>query len=139
MAVQTGWRTILRDRILSLQLRRDNYAIPENTYIFPAAGPTCPTGNGCGNVVYNLFSVDQNFRTSYNYNYNLNLEQKLNASVPLTLGYQGEHGALRGGGAIITAADAKLTLRRPTYASNPKGGPQCRLILRRSGSLSKNC
>jgi hypothetical protein len=70
----------------------DNYTIPGNTYIFPAAGPTCPTGNGCGNVVYNLFSVDQNFRTSYNYNYNLNLEQKLNASVLLTLGYVGSAG-----------------------------------------------
>src|SRR5438552_15480015 len=24
----------------------DNYTIPQNTYIFPAAGPICPTGNG---------------------------------------------------------------------------------------------
>jgi len=70
----------------------DNYTIPENTYIFPASGSTCPTGKGCGNVVYNLFSVNQNFRTSYNYNYNLNLEQKLNASVLLTLGYVGSAG-----------------------------------------------
>jgi Carboxypeptidase regulatory-like domain/TonB dependent receptor len=70
----------------------DNYKIPENTYIFPAAGSTCPTGNGCGNVVYNIFSVNQNFRTAYNYNYNLNLEQGLNGSVLLTLGYVGSEG-----------------------------------------------
>jgi hypothetical protein len=70
----------------------DNYTIPKNTYIFPAAGSACPTGNGCGNVVYNIFSLNQNFRTSYNYNYNLNLEQKLNASVLLTLGYVGSAG-----------------------------------------------
>ncbi|PYV64810.1 MAG: hypothetical protein DMG97_33915, partial [Acidobacteria bacterium] len=67
----------------------DNYTIPQNTYIFPAAGPICPTGNGCGNTVYNIFSVNQNFRTPYNYNYNLNLEQSLSNSVLLTLGYVG--------------------------------------------------
>jgi len=61
-------------------------------HTFPPCWFACPTGNGCGNVVYNIFSVNQNFRTSYNYNYNLNLEQKLNASVLLTLGYVGSAG-----------------------------------------------
>jgi len=70
----------------------DNYTLPQNTYIFPAAGPTCSTGNGCGNVVYNIFSVSQKFRTPYNYNYNLNIEKSLSNSMLLTLGYVGSLG-----------------------------------------------
>jgi hypothetical protein len=70
----------------------DNYTIPQNTYIFPASGPTCPTGNGCGNTVYNIFSVSQKFRTPYNYNYSLNIEKSLSNTVLLTLGYVGSQG-----------------------------------------------
>ena len=70
----------------------DNYTIPQNTYIFPAAGPTCPTGNGCGNTVYNIFSTSQHFRTPYNYNYNLNIERSLGNSIILMLGYVGSQG-----------------------------------------------
>jgi hypothetical protein len=77
-----------------------NYTIQQNTYIFPAAGPTCPTGNGCGNVVYNIFSVSQNLRTSYNYNYNLNIEESLSNSVLWTLGYVGSQGRQ-----LLTLAD----------------------------------
>jgi len=70
----------------------DNYTIPQNTYIFPATGPTCPTGSGCGNVVYNIFSISQNFRTPYNYNYSLNIEKSLSNAILLTLGYVGSQG-----------------------------------------------
>jgi hypothetical protein len=78
----------------------DNYTIPQNTYIFPAVGPTCPSGNGCGSVVYNIFSVSQNFRTPYNYNYNLNVEQSFHSSMLLTLGYVGGQGRR-----LLTLAD----------------------------------
>lgn len=77
----------------------DNYTIPQNTYIFPATGPTCPTGNGCGNI-YNIFSVSQKFRTPYNYNYNLNIEKSLSNSMLLTLAYVGSQGRR-----LLTLAD----------------------------------
>ena len=70
----------------------DNYTIPQNAYIFPSTGPTCPTGSGCGNVVYNIFSISQNFRTPYNYNYSLNIEKSLSNDMLLTLGYVGSQG-----------------------------------------------
>ena len=103
----------------------DNYTIQPNTYIFPAAGPTCPTGNGCGNVVYNIFSVSQNFRTAYNYNYNLNVERTLGNSILLTLGYIGSEGRR-----LLTLADinqpslgdpATAQQRRP-YSQFPNFG-----------------
>lgn len=78
----------------------DSYTIPQNTYIFPAVGPTCPTGNGCGNLVFNIFSVSQNFRTPYNYNYSLNVEQSLGNSMLLSLGYVGSEGRR-----LLTLAD----------------------------------
>jgi hypothetical protein len=81
-------------------IEADNYAISPNVYIFPTDGPTCPSGNACGNVIYNIFSVSQNFRTSYNYNYNLNIEQSLGNSVLFTLGYVGSQGRR-----LLTLAD----------------------------------
>ncbi len=103
----------------------DNYTLPQGTYIFPAAGSTCPTGNGCGNV-YNIFSVSQNFRTPYNYNYNLNVEQSLSNSLLLTLGYVGSAGRR-----LLTLADINQpTLgdrntaqqRRPYFSQFPDFG-----------------
>jgi hypothetical protein len=78
----------------------DNYTIPQNTYIFPGAGPTCSTGTGCGSVVYNIFSINQKFRTPYNFNYSLNVEKSLSDSVLLTVGYVGSQGRR-----LLTLAD----------------------------------
>jgi TonB dependent receptor len=103
----------------------DNYTLRQNTYIFPAAGSACPTGNGCGNI-FNIFSVSQNFRTAYNYNYNLNVEQRLGDSVLLALGYVGSQGRK-----LLTLADinqpslgdpATAQQRRPYFAQFPDFG-----------------
>jgi hypothetical protein len=81
-------------------IERDNYVLPQNTYIFPGTGPTCPTGNGCGDVLYNIFSVSQRFRTPYYYNFSLNVEKSLGNSMMLTLGYVGSQGRR-----LLTLAD----------------------------------
>lgn len=103
----------------------DGYTLPEKTYIFPAAGATCPTGNGCGNI-YNIFSVSQHFRTTYDYNYNLNLEQRLNDVVLVSLGYVGSQGHK-----LLTLADinqpalgdpATAQQRRPYFSRFPDFG-----------------
>ncbi len=65
----------------------NNYTIVGNQAIFQPGG-ACPTGNGCGQV-YNIFSVNQNFRNAYNYNYNLNIEKALGRSLVLQVGYVG--------------------------------------------------
>jgi hypothetical protein len=50
---------------------------------------TCPTLN-CGGInTYNVYSVNQNFRTPYFYNYNLNIEEGLGNGAVLQLGYVG--------------------------------------------------
>ena len=56
--------------------------------LFPAGGSTCQTGNGCGGV-FNIFSVSQDFRNSYDYNYNLNVEKGFGKSLLLQVGYVG--------------------------------------------------
>jgi Carboxypeptidase regulatory-like domain len=81
-------------------IAKDNYVLPQNTYIFPGTGPTCSTGNGCGDVLYNIFSVSQRFRTPYYYNYSLNVEKSLGSSTMLTLGYVGSQGRR-----LLTLAD----------------------------------
>jgi hypothetical protein len=65
-----------------------NGVIASGQPIFPAAGSTCLTGNGC-NQIYNLFSVSQNFRNAYNYNYNVNIEKGIGKSLVLQVGYVG--------------------------------------------------
>jgi len=106
-------------------IEKDNYTLPQNTYIFPGTGTTCPTGKSCGNV-FNLFSISQHFRTAYNYNYNLNLEQRLSDSVLLSLGYVGS-----GGRRLLTLADinqpslgdpSTAQQRRPYFLQFPDFG-----------------
>ena len=88
----------------------DNYTIPYQTYIWPAAGPTCQSGNNCvdvgGNpVVYNIFSVSQKFRAAYFYNYNLNIEKGLGKAALLDIGYVGSEGRK-----LLTLADINQPL-----------------------------
>jgi hypothetical protein len=67
-------------------------------YIFPALVP-CPTLSGCTDpktnspLSYNVFSVNQNFRTPYFYNYNLQIEKGIgNGAGVLQIGYVGSAG-----------------------------------------------
>jgi hypothetical protein len=67
-------------------------------YIFPALVP-CPTLSGCTDpqtnlpLSYNVYSVNQNFRTPYFYNYNLQIEKGVgNGAGVLQIGYVGSAG-----------------------------------------------
>jgi hypothetical protein len=78
--------------------------------IFPAGGTTCPTGNGCSGV-FNLFSVSQDFRNSYNYNFNLNVEKGIGKSLLLQVGYVGSAAHH-----LLTTQDINQIALNPTLA-----------------------
>jgi Carboxypeptidase regulatory-like domain len=64
--------------------------------IFPGV-TTCTTGNkatdpNCGNNVFNVYSVNQNFRTPYFFNYNLQVEKSLGNAAVFQIGYVGSQG-----------------------------------------------
>ncbi len=71
-----------------------------NTYIFPGVS-TCVSGNNAANpsdcinpqtgapATFNVFSVNQNFRTPYFYNYNLNIQKGLGNAAVAQIGYVG--------------------------------------------------
>lgn len=65
-----------------------SYTWQPNTYIFPGV-TTCATLSGCGTNTYNVYSVNQKFRTPYFYNYNLQVEQSLGNAAVLQVGYVG--------------------------------------------------
>ncbi len=74
----------------------DGYTWQPNTYIFPAVS-TCTTGSvatdpNCGTSVFDVFSVNQNFRTPYFYNYNLNVQKSLGNAAVFQIGYVGSEG-----------------------------------------------
>jgi len=87
-----------------------NGVIASGQPIFPAAGSTCLTGNGC-NQIYNLFSVSQNFRNAYNYNYNVNIEKGIGKSLVLQVGDVGS-AAHR----LLTTQDINQAAVSPTLA-----------------------
>lgn len=58
--------------------------------IFPGV-TTCPTLSGCANT-YNIYSVNQNFRTPYFFNYNLQVEKSFGNAVVWQIGYVGSQG-----------------------------------------------
>jgi hypothetical protein len=64
-----------------------SYTWQANQQIFPGV-TTCPTLSGCANT-YNVYSVNQNFRTPYFYNYNLQMEKGLGDQVVFQFGYIG--------------------------------------------------
>jgi hypothetical protein len=90
-----------------------------NVAVFPAGGVICPTGNGCGldsfgnPITFNLFSVSQDFRNSYNYNYNLNVEKGIGKSLLLQVGYVGSAAHH-----LLTTQDINQTAVSPTLAGN---------------------
>ena len=65
-----------------------SYTWQPNTYIFPGV-TTCPTLSGCGTNTYNVYSVNQNFRTPYFYNYNVQIEKSLGDQASIQFGYVG--------------------------------------------------
>ena len=74
----------------------DNYALSNYTwesgqYIFPGV-TSCPTLSGCGSNIYNVYSVNQNFRTPYFFNYSLNVEKGLGNALVWQIGYVGSLG-----------------------------------------------
>ncbi len=50
------------------------------------------TDPNCGSSLFNVFSVNQNFRTPYFYNYNLNVQKGLGNAAVLQVGYVGSQG-----------------------------------------------
>ncbi len=68
-----------------------------NTYLYPGV-TTCVTGNvatdpNCGGSVFDVFSVNQNFRTPYFFNYNLNVQKSFgNGMAVWQVGYVGSEG-----------------------------------------------
>jgi len=69
----------------------NNYTWQANQQIFPGVS-TCPTLSGCGSNIYNVYSVNQNFRTPYFFNYNVNVEKSFGNSVVWQAGYVGSLG-----------------------------------------------
>src|SRR5208337_67959 len=64
------------------------YTWQTNQQIFQGV-TTCPTLSGCGANTYNVYSVNQNFRTPYFYNYNLQIEKAFGDQASLQFGYVG--------------------------------------------------
>jgi len=68
-----------------------------NVALFPGVS-TCLTGNvatdpNCGTSIYDVFSVNQNFRTPYFFNYNLNVQKSFGNGVAVwQVGYVGSEG-----------------------------------------------
>ena len=73
------------------------YTWQPNTYIFNPIS-TCVTGNvatdpNCGGSIFDVFSVNQNFRTPYFFNYNLNVQKSFgNGMAVWQVGYVGSQG-----------------------------------------------
>ena len=75
---------------------RNVYTWQPGVAVFPGL-TTCPTLNvatspSCGTNHYNVYSVNQNFRTPYFYNFNLQMEHSLGSAAVLQIGYVGSAG-----------------------------------------------
>jgi hypothetical protein len=92
-----------------------------NTYIFNSAA-TCVTGQTaeCGTSVFDVFSVNQNFRTPYFFNYNFNVQKSFgNGMAVWQVGYVGSEGRklsimlninqLAGGATVVSPVTGQST------------------------------
>jgi hypothetical protein len=70
---------------------RSAYTWQSGQYIFPGV-TTCPTLSGCGSNTYNVYSVNQDFRTPYFFNYSLNVEKSIGSAMVWQVGYVGSLG-----------------------------------------------
>lgn len=59
-----------------------------NASVFPVVS-TCASGVGCANGPFDVFGVNQNFRTPYTFNYNLQVEKSLSSAAVVQIGYVG--------------------------------------------------
>ncbi len=98
--------------------------IAHNDYTIASGQPlfqpgVCPSGNGCGvdsfgnPIVYNIFSVAQDFQTPVNYNYNLNIQNSLGKNFLIQVGYLGSSFHHQ-----MTTADINQPAISPTLANN---------------------
>jgi hypothetical protein len=56
--------------------------------VFPGVS-TCASGLNCPNAPFDVFGVNQNFRTPYTFNYNLQVEKSLSSAAVFQIGYVG--------------------------------------------------
>jgi hypothetical protein len=109
-----------------------------NTYLYPGV-TTCLTGNqttdpNCTGAVFDVFAVNQNFRTPYFYNYNLNVQKSFGNGMAIwQIGYVGSEGRklsimlninqLPGGAKVISpitgqpTANGNFVTQFPNYGS----------------------
>jgi hypothetical protein len=78
---------------VSLYTLTNPFTWQPNQQIFPAVA-TCSSGNpvtepSCANGPFDVFGVNQNFRTPYTYNYNLQVEKSLSSAAVFQIGYVG--------------------------------------------------
>ncbi len=84
----------------------------------PIFGDTTTPCNGeTGTVQCGIFSVDANFRPSYNENYSLNIERTLSSNVIMQIGYVGSAG--RHLLSLLDINQGTLQSTRPYYAVYP--------------------
>jgi len=75
----------------------NNFQWQPNSNIYPGVA-TCVTGNvatdpNCGSSIFDVFSVNQNFRTPYFFQYNLNVQKSFgNGMAVWQVGYVGSEG-----------------------------------------------
>jgi hypothetical protein len=85
-----------------------------NLECLASSDPTCGT--------FGVFSVDKNFRPSYDYNYNLNIEQSLGPKAVFTIGYVGSSGhhllSLLDINQAALSADGVNQATRPSYSDS---------------------
>ena len=121
---------------------RNGYTWQSGTFIFPGL-TTCPTLSGCGANTYNVYSVNQNFRTPYFYNYNLNIEQGLGNAAVLQVGYVGSAGhklavmeELNTGGLVATYPNIGSVLQENSIGNSNYNSLQTTLRIRAWHGLS---
>jgi hypothetical protein len=82
--------------VLPGQAGQTSYTWQPNQFIFAPAA-SCLTGNvatdpNCGSSIFNVYSINQNFRAPYFFNYNLNIEKSLGSAAVFQIGYVGSQG-----------------------------------------------
>ncbi len=115
-----------------------NTTIQQGTPIFPSSiGYPCSAGSPCG-----VFTVDRNFRPSYNENFNINVEHTFGSNIIMQIGYVGSEGrhllalldinqAAPGvytdtvdpvTKQVLVGADSKRQVTRPYFSQYPQYG-----------------
>lgn len=77
--------------VFTVQQTAKTFVAGENFFPTAAESLAClsSTSEDCSSFVTGLFSINKNFRPSYNLNFNINVEQSLGPKAVFTLGYVG--------------------------------------------------